>query len=147
MPWLRSIAIALALTALLAPASQAGRHERELRTLVNGERAGHGVAKLRPAPALARSARRHARALLARGVLAHAPLTSGAARFRILGENLAMTGGLAPKPRRAVALWLGSPGHRALMLHPRMRSIGIGRASGSFNGRPATVWVLRLGAR
>jgi uncharacterized protein YkwD len=72
MPWLRSIAIALALTALLAPASQAGRHKRELRTLVNGERAGHGVAKLRPAPALARSARRHARALLARGVLAHA---------------------------------------------------------------------------
>jgi hypothetical protein len=42
MPWLRSIAIALALDAR-SPGLAGGRHERELRTLVNGDRAGHGV--------------------------------------------------------------------------------------------------------
>jgi uncharacterized protein YkwD len=142
----RSIAIALALAALLAPAAQAGSHERVLRSLVNSERAGHGVAKLRPAPALARSARGYARSLLRRGVLAH-PARLTAPRFRLLGENLAVVGGRRPQPGQAVTLWLRSAGHRAVMLDPRMRSIGIGRASGRFRGVTATVWVLRVGAR
>jgi uncharacterized protein YkwD len=144
MQLVRSVAIALALATLLAPAAHAGRHERELRTLVNAQRAGHGVTKLLPAPALARSARGYARTLLRRGILAH-PARLTVSRFRVLGENLAMVGGARPRARRAVALWLSSPAHRGVMLNPHMRHIGVGRASGSFGGSPSTVWVLRVG--
>jgi uncharacterized protein YkwD len=143
MRWVASALVALA----LAPAAHAGQHERELRALVNGERAGHGVAGLRHSPSLTRSAQRFARLLLRRGVLAHGARIAAPRRFGRLGENLALVGGGAPQPGRAVGLWRGSPGHRAVMLNPQMRSIGVGRASGSFGGRPATVWVLRVGGR
>jgi uncharacterized protein YkwD len=143
MRWVASALVALA----LAPGAHAGQHERELRALVNAERAGHGVAGLRSSPALARSAQRFARLLLRRGVLAHGARIGPQRRFRLLGENLALVGGGAPQPDRAVRLWLHSPRHRAVMLGPRMRAVGIGRASGLFGGRPATVWVLRVGVR
>lgn len=97
---------------------------------MNAERAGHGVAGLRSSPALTRSAQRFARLLLRRGVLAHGARIGPPRRFRLLGENLALVGGSAPRPDRAVR-----------------RAVGIGRASGLFGGRPATVWVLRVGAR
>jgi uncharacterized protein YkwD len=142
---MRFVAAVLSVLAL-APAAQAGAPERELRTLVNAQRAGHGVTKLHPAPALARSARGYARGLLRRGVLAH-PARLAVPRFRVLGENLAMVSGSRPGARQAVALWLRSPGHRAVMLDPSMRRIGIGRATGRFGGGTATVWVLRVGAR
>jgi hypothetical protein len=44
-----------------------------------------------------------------------------------------------------VGLWLRSAPHRELMLHADMRRVGIGRATGWFGGRPASVWVLRVG--
>jgi uncharacterized protein YkwD len=141
MRWVAVAVIGL----VLAPPAQAGRHERELRALVNGERAGHGVAGLRHSPALARSAQRFARLLLRRGVLAHGARIGPPRRFRLLGENLALVGGDAPQPGRAVQLWLRSPGHRGVMLHRAMRRVGVGRATGLFGGRPATVWVLRVG--
>jgi uncharacterized protein YkwD len=143
---MRWVASALAVLAL-APAAHARQHERELRALVNGERAGHGVAGLRHSPALARSAQRFARLLLRRGVLAHGARIAAPRRFRFLGENLALVGGGTPQPGRAVGLWRRSPGHRAVMLDRKMRSVGIGRATGLFGGRPATVWVLRVGGR
>jgi uncharacterized protein YkwD len=146
LPSMRWVATAL-VALVLAPAAHAGQHERELRALVNGERAGHGVAGLRHSPALTRSAQRLARHLLRRGVLAHGARIAAPRRFRRLGENLALVGGPAPRPDRAVQLWLRSPGHRGVMLDRRMRRIGVGRASGMFGGRPATVWVLQVGRR
>jgi uncharacterized protein YkwD len=143
MRWVVTALVVLA----LAPAAQARQHERELRALVNAERAGHGVAGLRHSPALARSAQRFARRLLRRGVLAHGARIGPHRRFSLLAENLALVGGSAPRPGTAVYLWLRSPGHRAAMLDARMRAIGVGRASGLFGGRVATVWVLRVGRR
>jgi uncharacterized protein YkwD len=143
MRWVVSVLAALA----LAPAAQAGQHGRELRALVNAERAGHGVAGLRHSPALTRSAQRVARLLLRRGVLAHGARIAAPRRFRLLGENLALVGGRAPRPDLAVGLWLRSPGHRGVMLDPRMRRFGVGRAAGMFGGRAATVWVLQVGRR
>jgi uncharacterized protein YkwD len=144
---LRLAAVVLALAAALVPAAQAGQPERDLRALVNAERAALGLGALRPAPVLSRAADRYADTLLRRGVLAHQARIGAPPWFRALGENLAMVDGRTPRPERAVALWLASPAHRAVMLHPAMRSIGIGRASGAFAGRPASVWVLRVGAR
>jgi uncharacterized protein YkwD len=145
MRWIAPLLVLLAL--LLAPTAQAGFHERELRSLVNAERAGHGVAKLRHSPALSRSATRYARRLLRRGVLAHGARISAPRRFSLLAENLALVGGSGPQPGLAVRLWMHSPGHRAAVLHTGMRRMGAGRATGYFRGQRATVWVLHLGRR
>ena len=43
---------------------------------------------------------------------------------------------------RAMGFWMKSPGHRANILNPAMKEIGLGLADGS---RPS--WVMVLGAR
>jgi uncharacterized protein YkwD len=87
-----------------------------------------------------RAARGHSRFLAARGVLQHEDargrpfwvrlVAAGYPRDRAMGENLAQVGGCGAGPaRRAVALWMGSPGHRANILSPRYRAIGVGAAA------------------
>jgi len=138
--------ILLVLAAMAAPAAaQVAAPEGRVRSLVNEARVAAGVAPLRHSPALDASARRYARSLLRRGVLAHGTRIAAPRRFTLLGENLALVGGRRPRPAVAVRLWLGSPAHRAVMLHRGMREMGVGRAGGSFRGRAATVWVLHLG--
>ena len=68
-----------------------------------------------------------------------------------VGENLLFSsGGLDAK--RAVALWLRSPGHRANMLSPRWREIGVAAmrspaAPGVFAGEQVVVVTADFGAR
>ncbi len=111
--------------------------ERVVVAQVNRVRARHGLRPLRPARPLARAARGHSRFLAARGVLQHEDargrpfwvrlVAAGYPRDRAMGENLAQVGGCGPPPaRRAVALWMASPGHRANVLSPRYRAIGVG---------------------
>jgi uncharacterized protein YkwD len=52
----------------------------------------------------------------------------------------------------AVASWLASPSHRASLLDPRFRDIGVSAifspaAPGTFGGRPALVVTVVLGTR
>jgi uncharacterized protein YkwD len=44
-----------------------------------------------------------------------------------------------------VRAWLASPVHREIILSGVYRYIGIGWATGRFQGRRATVWVVRFG--
>jgi uncharacterized protein YkwD len=110
---------------------------------VNRARRQRGLPALRASRDLHRSARRFAASVRRRGVLAHGPAIAAPARFRVRGENLALTHGL--HVQLVVRLWLRSPGHRAVMLSPRMRWAGAGASSGRFRGAPATVWVLHVG--
>lgn len=111
--------------------------ERAVVAQANRVRARHGLRPLRPVRPLARAARGHSRFLAARGVLQHEDargrpfwvrlVAAGYPRNRAMGENLAQVGGCGAGPaRRAVALWMGSPGHRANILSPRYRAIGVG---------------------
>jgi uncharacterized protein YkwD len=100
---------------------------------------------LRVSRDLHRSARRFAVAVRRRGVLAHGPAIAAPARFRVRGENLALTGGRRADPALVVRLWLRSSAHRAVMLSPRMRWVGAGASSGRFRRAQATVWVLHVG--
>lgn len=107
-------------------------------------RAVHGLQTLDVDPALTRAARRHSRTLLERDVLVHgafaARLASFGARGPAYGENLAWTVGPGAKMRRILLGWLASPVHRAILLRPGWRRMGIGAAVGTFAGyRGATV--------
>jgi hypothetical protein len=55
-----------------------------------------------------------------------------------VGETLAMlTACRRGMPSAVIALWLGSPAHRAIMLSPAFRRVGIGRRSGTLGGGAA----------
>jgi uncharacterized protein YkwD len=114
---------------------------------INNVRKNHGLRPVRRAPSLARSARRYARVMMSRDFFGHGSRIRAPRRFRRLGEAIAMRRGYRGSPRRTVRQWMGSPGHRALVLSPSFRFMGAGVAKGRFRGRRTTIWVLHLGAR
>jgi len=151
----RRPAVAMALALILyglavapTPAEAAGPRldafERTLLRQVNRVRATHGLAWLRADRRLARAADLHSRDMLHAGFFAHASsdgtpfaLRVGRhVRARAVGENLALLVG-SSSPRRVVRMWLGSPGHRAVLLGAGFRRLGIGRRVAVRDGWPA----------
>jgi uncharacterized protein YkwD len=76
--------------------------------------------------------------MLRRGYFAHGEfarrMTSFGARGRAVGENLGWGVGASGTARAIVEAWLASPPHRANLLRPGFRRIGVGRLVGSFAG-------------
>ena len=72
---------------------------------------------------------------------------AGASSYRI-GENLAWGTGDEGTPRQTLNSWLRSPEHRANLLTPEFRDLGIGYLAGQrFRGvRGATLWSQEFGA-
>jgi uncharacterized protein YkwD len=132
------IVVTLLLTLLLPATATAAP---DLVRAVNAERAERGLAPLERSKPLAASSRGYARFLMRRGLFQHPRRLWIAARFSLRGEVLALHRRRA-SARRTVAIWLGSPPHRAVLLHPRMRFVGAGQASGRFHDRPAVIRVL-----
>ena len=112
--------------------------------LLNRKRAAHGRKKLRHNPRLGNAAAAHARDMVRRDYFAHT--APGGVSFvdRImrqdyvspgqgwaLGENLAWGSYRLATPRSIVSSWMRSPGHRANILNPRFREIGIGVVLGA----------------
>jgi uncharacterized protein YkwD len=122
-----------------SPAQQAMVHK------VNSVRAAHGLRPLHPAPALHHSADRYAAWMLRHDYFGHLRRIRASSRFGLLGENLAWHSGGRPRVGWTVRAWLGSPGHRALLLHPRFRWLGAGMARGTMGSYRATAWVLHFG--
>jgi uncharacterized protein YkwD len=62
------------------------------------------------------------------------------------GENLALTYGADTSPRGTMDLWLNSPEHRAVLLSPRFRNVGMALVTGPFDGNDgAHIWVAQFG--
>lgn len=103
--------------------------------LTNQERAKAGLPPLKENALLAQAALTHAHAMAAGDFFAHDNLLTGtgpAERVRATGyqwmvvaENI-FAG--AEVPIVAVQSWMDSPGHRANILHPQVREIGVGYA-------------------
>jgi uncharacterized protein YkwD len=76
--------------------------------------------------------------VLERDVVAHgavaARLAGFGARGPAYGENLAVAIGSDASARVILHTWLASPGHRANLLRPGWRRMGIGAAVGEFAG-------------
>ena len=125
-----------------ADASPASRSVAQVRAatvcLLNAERRARGLAPLRANAGLALAGQRHARDMVRRRYFAHASLAGRDFKTRIrrtgylrghraiVGENLAWGGGALATPRAIVRAWMRSPGHRANVLQPRFREVGVG---------------------
>ncbi len=112
---------------------------------VNGIRTSHGLARLRQAPVLKRSARAYAGWMLRANYFGHLARIKTSGAFSVLGENLAWHSGRQALVRWTLRAWLRSPAHRAVILHRPFRWMGAGIRRGEFKGMPATMWVLHLG--
>ena len=126
---------------LLGPAAGAQARsltssEASLLQGMNSVRASHGLAPLRVDVRLLRAARGHSADMLRRQYFAHGSVAGRAlaqgARGPVFGEDLAWATGLTPQ--WVVSQWLASPAHRAVMLRPGFRRVGIGISFGTFAG-------------
>jgi uncharacterized protein YkwD len=112
--------------------------------LLNKQRRVHGRRSLKANQHLARAARKHALDMVQRNYFSHT--SPGGASFvdRImkqdyvdpgegwtLGENLAWGSYQLATPKSIVRSWMHSPGHRANILNPSFREIGIGVVTGA----------------
>ena len=103
---------------------------------MNAVRTSRGLAPLRVDFRLVRAARGHSTDMVRRQYFAHGSVASRAraagARGPIFGEDLAWGTGVTAQ--WVVNHWLASAGHRAVMLRPGFRRVGIGISFGSFAG-------------
>ena len=139
-----------------ATAGRAGldRAERKVVRLVNRIRARHGLRRLRAGRGLSRAASAHTGDMLGANYFGH-PSSNGTpmgsrvrayTRARWIGECVAaVTGGRTA--RRAVRMWMASPPHRAVLLSPRARRVGVGKRRGSLGGRRLTVYTVDVASR
>jgi len=125
-----------------AAGAQLGHSERTMIRLINDIRSQNGLARLRVNRALSRAADSHSRDMLARDFFDHpssdgTPFASRVHRYanaRLLGETLAMIGRRRGGAATVVAMWMESPPHRAVLLGPGFRRIGIARRWGTIGG-------------
>jgi uncharacterized protein YkwD len=67
-------------------------------------------------------------------------------RWNRLAENIAYgTGSPFPSARTIFAAWLRSGDHRANILDPAFRDVGVGSHRGAFAGSSARFWVVEFG--
>ena len=113
--------------------------EVEMLNLLNQERARAGLPPLVMDETLRQVARQHSREMFELGYFGHdSPVTGSPAdrllragvRFRVAGENLAY----APNVRLAHEGLMNSPEHRANILNPQFRRVGIGAVRSELRG-------------
>jgi uncharacterized protein YkwD len=138
--------------------------QAEVLKAINRVRAGKGVAPLRLSRSLSTAALEHSRSMAAHGFFSHAAADGAAFWQRIkamygpkpsgrwsVGENLVWA---SPEltAREAVDLWMHSPPHRANLLAPAWREIGLGAvhalaASGVYERLDVTILTADFGVR
>ena len=133
--------------------------EAAVACLVNGERSERGLVAVERAGALEAAARRHAADMVARRYFAHVSPTGGTVDKRarragyltapcwVVGEDLGWAPPDAATAQAVVDAWMDSPSHRAVILDPSFRDIGIGLVDRAPVGNgPGATFVLELGA-
>jgi uncharacterized protein YkwD len=158
---------------LVPPAGSAGRNrgvarvsslDSALLVQVNAFRVAHGLTALRVSPFLGAAARAHSTQMARLGYFSHNSANGSAFSSRIatyypsrgyrswtVGENL-LWASPDVSAARALKLWLASPPHRANLMNPRWREIGLAavhatRAPGVYGNSPTTIVTADFGAR
>ena len=145
--FLTSALLVLTLAGVSAAPASAGPARGKALAYINELRAQHGVAPLRLARSLNRSANAYARRMQQRNYYGHASRIQASAAFRILGEVIHIHAGRKPLPRYIVRGWRRSPAHNRVLVDPRFHYIGIGKSFGRMGRWRATAWVAHLGKR
>jgi uncharacterized protein YkwD len=111
--------------------------EASLLNTMNAVRQAHGLPALRVDFHLVRAARGHSADMMRRQYFAHGSVAgrvvAAGARGPVFGEDLAWATGITAN--WVVEHWLASPSHRAILLRPGFRRVGIGYSFGTFIGR------------
>ena len=126
--------------------------------LHNAERARSGLAAFCVHPRLVDAARAHSQDMVARNYFSHSTpdgvsfmdrvTRAGYAGWTNLAENIAWGSGTLGEPSAIFTNWMNSSGHRANILNANLREIGIGVASGTFQGYAgARVYTANFGTR
>jgi uncharacterized protein YkwD len=135
----------------IAPAAQAGARlnavEREVIQRLNDQRSQRGLGTLKPAWGLNRAADRHSKDMLARDFFDHpssdgTPFDTRVRRFAkagIVGETLASLPDRSDGAAAVVDVWMNSPAHRAIVLDPRLKRVGVGRRWGALGATQTAV--------
>ncbi len=149
---------------LAAGSSQSAALDTSVVHALNVIRAQHGLAALSLSPQLSAAAATHSRDMIADGYFSHASpdglafwqriaryYTSSSYAFWSVGENLLWSSGRL-SVSATIADWMASPVHRANILSPAWRQIGIGSLSakdapGTYAGLPVTVITTDFGVR
>lgn len=149
-----ALAAALTTPVVAAPASaeaaspRLDRTERAVVVKLNALRASVGVRPLRRAHRLARAADAKSRTIAATGDFSHGDMTARVGRFtraRAIGETLAwVLPWQGDQADAAVGAWMASPEHRATLLSPRFRRIGVARRGGRLGASAATVFTVNV---
>lgn len=107
------------------PALAPDTYEKRVRHLVNRRRESRGLRTLRPAACPDRVAEDWSSFLAAANEFFHQSMADvlGYCNARYAGETL---GRGTIGPRRLVRMWMHSEGHRAVLLSPQARRIGVG---------------------
>jgi uncharacterized protein YkwD len=142
------------LAVLVAPAtavaggsvSRQGASEQQVLALLNQIRASHGLSPLVASAPLRNAARAHSADMLQQGYFDHdSPGESWDSRIArylrspLVGENLALGRGSSGSAAGIVSQWMRSPPHRAIILTAGLRRVGVGLASGTFDGTPGAI--------
>jgi uncharacterized protein YkwD len=131
------LSMSLLCASLVAPAGASATSNREAKLIakINHARANHGLRALRTKPGLMRYAGQHSAAMAARRSLYHTTNFGVVCCWSAIGENIAYNSTV----RRVHRAFMGSPGHRANILNPHMRRLGVGIVN-----RGGTLWVTEI---
>ena len=121
------------------------RNRSQMIRAINHSRDIRGLAPLVVSDDLRSSSRSYVRRMLSSGFFGHPAQVLTSPAFRCVGEVLSMHDGANARVGHTLRAWLASPSHRAVLLNPMFRNVGAARASGSFQGRTATMWTVHLG--
>jgi uncharacterized protein YkwD len=115
--------------------------EQQVLVLLNQIRAQHNLPALSANTQLRNAARAHSTDMLRRGFFDHnSPTETWDARVArylkapLTGENIAWGSGSLGSPAGIVKQWMNSPPHRAIILTAELKRVGLGLASGTFQG-------------
>jgi uncharacterized protein YkwD len=138
-------ALSMAGAADAASTATLTRSESSLLTAMNQVRVLHGLRPLRADWRLEHAARAHSSRMLSTGTFAHgafnARIRRTGVRAKRVGENLAWGQGGMGAASTILRMWLASPEHRANLLHPGYRIVGVGALRGCFAGHRHTLMV------
>lgn len=133
------------------------RAERAVVRVLNRVRARHGLPRIYRNRRLQRAADAHCRDMLQANFFAHSSSNGRSMVARVssfrpsrrVGETLAYVRGRGGRraARRVVRMWMNSPGHRAAILNPSFRRVGVARRIGRLGGMRAAVYTADFASR
>lgn len=154
-PILVAALFAGAAAAPAAAGAEPSHAERSIVREVNDRRSAHDLARLRASAPLGRAADSHSRDMLRNDFFDHTssdgtPFDRRVRRYasaRSLGETLAAIGRRRGGAALVVRMWMESPPHRAVLLDPGFRRIGIARRWGDLGGTEQAVVTADFASR